>query len=111
MNVTLTSRVIYDFFPRDEYEETLMNQRKMFDDEIEELISKHTDHIDKLKNTYNDEKSKLEKQINNLKESTVGDSLGGTIKEAARCLDQCKYSLTFLACFRKIITIIDIFFF
>merc|ERR1712198_251182 len=34
---------------RDEYEETLMNQRKMFDDEIEEMLCQHNKSMEKLK--------------------------------------------------------------
>lgn len=67
-----------------------MNQRKMFDDEIDEIVSKHNTHLEKVKKMHSDEKSKLEQQVSQLKENHVGDSLGGTIKDAARCLDQCK---------------------
>ena len=38
-----------DDFAREEYEETLMNQRKMFDDEIQELNNSHSRAIEKLK--------------------------------------------------------------
>ena len=67
-----------------------MNQRKMFDDEIEEIVTKHNTHLEKVKKMHSDEKSKLEQQVSQMKENHVGDSLGGTIKDAARCLDQCK---------------------
>jgi len=73
---------------RDEYEETLMNQRKMFDEEIEELVSQHNKTTEKLKKMHNDEKSKLEQQLHHLKESGPGEILGGTIKDAARCIEQ-----------------------
>ena len=86
---------------RDEYEETLMNQRKMFDEEIEELVSQHNKTTEKLKKMHNDEKSKLEQQLHHLKESGPGEILGGTIKDAARCIEQCR---TYLVDFLKICT-------
>ena len=67
-----------------------MNQRKMFDDEIDELVSQHNKTTEKLKKMHNDEKSKLEQQLHHLKESVPGEILGGTIKEAARCMEQCR---------------------
>jgi len=73
---------------RDEYEETLMNQRKMFDDEIEEMLCQHNKSMEKLKKMHTDEKNKLEQQITNLKEHSMGETLGGTIKDAARCIEQ-----------------------
>ena len=75
---------------RDEYEETLMNQRKMFDEEIEELVSQHNKTTEKLKKMHSDEKSKLEQQLHHLKEAGPGEILGGTIKDAARCIEQCR---------------------
>merc|ERR1711892_38549 len=45
---------------RDEYEETLMNQRKMFDDEIMEINLKHIKVTEKQKKIHSDEKAKLE---------------------------------------------------
>jgi len=54
---------------RDEYEETLMNQRKMFDDEIMELNIKHVKGTEKLKKMHNEEKTKLENLVAQLKNS------------------------------------------
>ena len=82
--------ILKAFYKRDEYEETLMNQRKMFDDEIEEMLCQHNKYIEKLKKMHTDEKNKLEQQITNLKEHSVGETLGGTIKDAARCIEQCR---------------------
>eukprot|EP00092_Neocalanus_flemingeri_P001703 GFUD01001818.1.p1 GENE.GFUD01001818.1~~GFUD01001818.1.p1 ORF type:complete len:625 (-),score=203.65 GFUD01001818.1:374-2248(-) len=62
---------------RDEYEETLMNQRKMFDDEIMELNLKHVKGIEKLKKIHNDEKVRLEALVSQLKDDSE-PSLGNT---------------------------------
>lgn len=59
---------------RDEYEETLMNQRKMFDDEIEEMTLQQSEAIDKLKKRHSDEKSKLEQLLHQYKENS--DNVG-----------------------------------
>jgi len=48
---------------REEYEETLMNQRKMFDDEIEEITSQHSHTLHKLNKLHSDDKSKLEQLL------------------------------------------------
>ena len=71
---------------REEYEETLMNQRKMFDDEIQELTSSHSRAIEKLKKFHGEEKQRLEQQVTSLKEGGAAkDSLRGTI-EPCMCL-------------------------
>ena len=60
-----------------------MNQRKMFDDEIQELTGAHSRAIEKLKKFHGEEKQRLEQQVASLKEGGVTkDSLRGTI-------DQC----------------------
>lgn len=61
---------------RDEYEETLMNQRKMFDDEIMEINLKHVKGIEKLKKIHSDEKARLEGLVSQLKNSP--DPSGGS---------------------------------
>ena len=67
---------------REEYEETLMNQRKMFDDEIQELNSSHSRAIEKLKKFHADEKQRLEQQLACLKEGGAAkDSLRGTLEQ------------------------------
>ena len=67
-----------------------MNQRKMFDDEIQEINSSHSKTMEKLKKFHGDEKHKLEQQVNSLKENgATKESLRGTIKDAARCMEPC----------------------
>ena len=72
---------------REEYEETLMNQRKMFDDEIEEITSQHSHTLHKLSKLHSDDKSKLEQLLQQHKANP--DNVGGTKKDAARCLEKC----------------------
>ena len=63
-----------------------MNQRKMFDDEIQELTSSHSRVIEKLKKFHGEEKQRLEQQLAGLKEGGAAkDSLRGTI-EQCMCL-------------------------
>ena len=81
-------RLLFSF--RDEYEETLMNQRKMFDEEIEDITDQHNKTIEKLKKMHKEEKAKLEHQISSFKDQHPGDTLGGTIKDAARCIEQSR---------------------
>merc|ERR1711915_529476 len=77
---------------RDEYEETLMNQRKMFDDEIMELNIKHVKGTEKLKKMHNEEKTKLENLVAQLKNSPERN--GGIKSESdTRCCDQCLKSV------------------
>ena len=71
---------------RDEYEVTLMNQRKMFDDELDEMTVQHCEAIDKLKRMHSDEKNKVEQLLQHQKENT--DHVGGTKKEAARYIEK-----------------------
>ena len=71
---------------RDEYEETLMNQRKMFDDELDEMTVQHSEAIGKLKRMQSDEKNKVEQLLQQHKENT--DHVGGTKKEAARYIEK-----------------------
>jgi len=59
---------------RDEYEETLMNQRKMFDDEIMDLNLKHAKGTEKLKKMHSDEKARLEGLVSQLKNSPESGS-------------------------------------
>ena len=60
-----------------------MNQRKMFDDEIQELNNSHSRAIEKLKKFHGDEKQRLEQQVASLKE-------GGATKESLRgTMEQC----------------------
>jgi len=82
---------------RDEYEETLMNQRKMFDDEIMELNIKHVKGTEKLKKMHNEEKTKLENLVAQLKNSPEPN--GGIKSESdTRCCDQCLKSVAGSAC-------------
>ena len=74
---------------RDEYEETLMNQRKMFDDEIMELNLKHVKGTEKLKKIHSDEKVKLEALVSQLKENS--DPSGGTDSDLTCCHKCLKY--------------------
>jgi len=64
-NVKNTQQIV-----RDEYEETLMNQRKMFDDEIMEINLKHIKGTEKLKKMHNDEKAKFETLVSQLKDNS-----------------------------------------
>eukprot|EP00090_Calanus_glacialis_P001102 TRINITY_DN10775_c0_g1_i5.p1 TRINITY_DN10775_c0_g1~~TRINITY_DN10775_c0_g1_i5.p1 ORF type:complete len:650 (-),score=199.32 TRINITY_DN10775_c0_g1_i5:285-2234(-) len=61
---------------RDEYEETLMNQRKMFDDEIMEINMKYVKGTEKLKKIHSDDKARLEGLVSQLKNSP--DPSGGS---------------------------------
>merc|ERR1711915_122570 len=82
---------------RDEYEETLINQRKMFDDEIMELNIKHVKGTEKLKKMHNEEKTKLENLVAQLKNSPEPN--GGIKSESdTRCCDQCLKSVAGSAC-------------
>ena len=84
MRMIMMIRVIV----REEYEETLMNQRKMFDDEIQELNNSHSRAIEKLKKFHADEKQRLEQQLASLKEGgATKDSLRGTIQQCMCCLN------------------------
>ena len=67
-----------------------MNQRKMFDEEIEDITDQHNKTIEKLKKMHKEEKAKLEHQISFFKDQHPGDTLGGTIKDAARCIEQSR---------------------
>ena len=80
---------------RDEYEETLMNQRKMFDDEIMEINLKHVKGIEKLKKIHSDEKARLEGLVSQLKNSP--DPSGGMDSEMT-CCHQCLKSVAGSAC-------------
>ena len=64
-----------------------MNQRKMFDDELEEMTLQHSNVIEKLKRMQNDDKDRIEQLLQQNKENT--DNAGGTKKDAARCLEKC----------------------
>ena len=59
-----------------------MNQRKMFDDELDEMTAQHSEAIDKLRRMHSDEKNKVEQLLQQHKENT--DHVGGTKKDAAR---------------------------
>merc|ERR1719464_2285723 len=62
-----------------------MNQRKMFDDEIQELTSSHSRAIEKLKKFHGEEKQRLEQQLASLKEGGAGkDSL-----RVSHCWSSC----------------------
>jgi len=74
---------------RDEYEETLMNQRKMFDDEIMDLNLKHAKGTEKLKKMHSDEKARLEGLVSQLKNSP--ESGGGIDSETSCCIHCMKY--------------------
>ena len=58
-----------------------MNQRKMFDDELDEMTVQHSEAIDKLKRMHSDEKNKVEQLLQQHNENT--DHVGGTKKDAA----------------------------
>ena len=64
-----------------------MNQRRMFDDEIDEMMLQHSRAVEKLKKMHSDDRSKLEQLLSQHKEHT--DNVGGTGKEAPRCLEKC----------------------
>ena len=50
----------------------------------------HLKTMEKLKKFHGDEKHKLEQQVNSLKENgATKESLRGTIKDAARCMEPC----------------------
>jgi len=80
---------------RDEYEETLMNQRKMFDDEIMEINLKHIKVTEKQKKIHSDEKAKLEGLVTQLKNNP--ESGGGTDLQP-ECCQQCLKSVTGSSC-------------
>ena len=63
-----------------------MNQRKMFDDELDEMTVQHSEAIDKLKRMHSDEKNKVEQLLQQHKENT--DHVGGTKKDAARYIEK-----------------------
>ena len=64
-----------------------MNQRKMFDDELDEMTVQHSEAIDKLKRMHSDEKNKVEQLLQQQhKENT--DHVGGTKKDAARYIEK-----------------------
>ena len=87
MIMMIVIRMMIGVIIREEYEETLMNQRKMFDDEIQELNSSHSRAIEKLKKFHADEKQRLEQQLACLKEGGAAkDSLRGTIQQCMCCL-------------------------
>ena len=88
---------------REEYEETLMNQRKMFDDEIEEITSQHSHTLHKLNKLHSDDKSKLEQLLQQHKANP--DNVGGTKKDAARCLEKCMKDSCFF-CAHKIVFVL-----
>ena len=65
-----------------------MNQRKMFDDEIQELTCAHSRALEKLKKLHGDEKQRLEQLVASLKEGgATKDSLRGTIEQCMYVLD------------------------
>ena len=64
-----------------------MNQRKMFDEELDEMTIQHSTAIDKLKRMHSDDKGKMEQLLHQYKENT--DNAGGTKKDPARCLEKC----------------------
>ena len=78
-----------------------MNQRRMFDDELDEMTIQHSTAIDKLKRMHSDDKGKMEQLLHQYKENT--DNAGGTKKDPARCLEKC---MTFTndnnSCFKHI---------
>ena len=70
-----------------------MNQRKMFDDELDEMTVQHSEAIDKLKRMHSDEKNKVEQLLQQQKDN--GDHVGGTKKDPARYIEK-RRTQTFL---------------
>ena len=69
-----------------------MNQRKMFDDELDGMMLEHSQVVEKLKKMHSEDKHKLEQLLNQHKENT--DNVGGTGKDAPRCLEKCRNDTT-----------------
>ena len=70
-----------------------MNQRKMFDDEIQELNNAHSRAIEKLQRIHGEERQRLEQQLSSLKEGggTKDSNLRGKRKKC-RCITTLKES-------------------
>ena len=54
-----------------------MNQRKMFDDELKEMTDQHARTSEKMKKMHQEEKNKLEQQLNQYREVGGKESVGG----------------------------------
>merc|ERR1712106_886770 len=80
---------------RDEYEETLMNQRKMFDDEIMEINLKHIKVTEKQKKIHSDEKAKLEGLVTQLKNNPESGSSCWSVGSSVPSLPNTPSPLTF----------------
>ena len=65
-----------------------MNQRKMFDDELDEMTVQHSEAIDKLKRMHSDEKHKVEQLLQQQHHKENTDHVGGTKKDAARYIEK-----------------------
>lgn len=54
-----------------------MNQRKMFDDELKEMTDQHVRTSEKMKKMHQEEKNKLEQQLNQYREVGGKENVGG----------------------------------
>ena len=54
-----------------------MNQRKMFDDELQEMTDQHVRTSEKMKKMHQEEKNKLEQQLHQYREAGGKESVGG----------------------------------